>query len=117
MAKRVSLRGSTARGAARHHNPLFHVPRSSAGVGDVPGGDFIVSLGFWDGFVGTDFVQAATTLHELGHNLERWHGGDPPQFSSSGVSSAPSDLSSFRAQLQTELPERDELFVPGTRAA
>ena len=69
------------------------MPRSSAGVADVPGGDFIISLGFWDGFVGTDFVQASTTMHELGHNLERWHGGDPPQFSSvaAGVSSAPED--------------------------
>ena len=35
----------------------------------------------------------STTMHELGHNLERWHGGDRPQFSSvaPGVSSAPAD--------------------------
>ena len=85
--------GFNSEGSCTTHNPLFHVPRSSAGVADVPGGDFIISLGFWDGFVGTDFVQASTTLHELGHNLERWHGGDPPQFSSvaPGVSSAPED--------------------------
>ncbi len=85
--------GFNSEGGCTTHNPLFHVPRSSAGVADVPGGDFIISLGFWDGFVGTDFVQASTTMHELGHNLERWHGGDPPQFSSvaPGVSSAPED--------------------------
>ncbi len=63
-------------------NPAFHVPTSASGRGDLPGGDFIVSLGLWDNerFVGSEFVQASTTLHELGHNLDRWHGGPPPTF-------------------------------------
>ena len=49
-------------------SPDFHVPRSSSGISDLPGGDGMVTLGLWDNFVGTDFVQASTTMHELGHN-------------------------------------------------
>ncbi|MGH9411254.1 MAG: Ig-like domain-containing protein [Vicinamibacterales bacterium] len=58
-------------------NPDFHVPRSLSGVADLPGGDVLITLGLWDDFVGTPFVQASTTLHELGHNLNLWHGGGP----------------------------------------
>ena len=61
-------------------NPEFTIPSSVSGGGDLPGGDFIVTLGFWDDFVGTEFFLASTTLHELGHNLDRWHGGAPPTF-------------------------------------
>jgi hypothetical protein len=56
-------------------SPDFHVPRGSSGVSDLPGGDSMVSLGFWDNFVGTDFTQAATLMHELGHNFDLTHGG------------------------------------------
>ena len=31
----------------------------------------MVTLGLWDNFLGTDFVQASTTMHEFGHNFER----------------------------------------------
>src|SRR5262245_59750595 len=54
----------------------FHVPRGSSGTADLPGGDAMVSLGFWDNFVASEFMQAATTMHELGHNFWRRHGGD-----------------------------------------
>ena len=40
----------------------------------------MVTLGLWDALVGTEFMQASTTLHELGHNLGLWHGGAAPQF-------------------------------------
>ena len=60
-------------------SPDFHVPRGSSGIGDLPGGDALVSLGFWDRFVGSEFVQASTTMHELGHNMWRSHGGDPTE--------------------------------------
>ena len=67
-------------------NPDFHVPRSSGGRGDLPtGGDAIVTLGWWDNFVGTDFNQASTLLHELGHNLGLWHGGTPWQLTEVGT--------------------------------
>jgi hypothetical protein len=51
-------------------------PRSNSGVSDVGGGDLMVTLGLWDNSVGTDFMQASTLLHELGHNLDLGHGGD-----------------------------------------
>ena len=60
-------------------NPGFHEPRTNTGVGDFPGGDVMVTLGAFsdtDGLpVGTPFMQASTLMHELGHNMERRHGG------------------------------------------
>jgi hypothetical protein len=58
-------------------NPDFHVPTSSSGVADLPGPNAMVTLGFWDEFVGKPFVRASTTFHEVGHNLNLWHGGQP----------------------------------------
>ncbi|MGH9311064.1 MAG: Ig-like domain-containing protein [Vicinamibacterales bacterium] len=61
-------------------DPGFHVPRTNTGVGDFPGGDFIVSLGAFDDDhglpVGTPFMQASTMTHEMGHGFERRHGGE-----------------------------------------
>ena len=51
------------------------VPKSTSGVSDLLGGDLMVTLGLWDDKVGTDFAQAATLFHELGHNLALRHGG------------------------------------------
>jgi len=51
-------------------------PRSNSGVSDIGGGDLMVTLGLWDNSVGTDFMQASTLFHELGHNLDLGHGGD-----------------------------------------
>lgn len=58
-------------------SPDFHVPLSSSGVADLPGGNALVTLGLWDEFVGRPFVRASTTFHEIGHNLDLWHGGVP----------------------------------------
>jgi VCBS repeat-containing protein len=58
-------------------NPDFHVPFSASGIADLPGGNVLITLGLWDNFLGTPFVQASTLLHELGHNLGLWHGGLP----------------------------------------
>ena len=43
---------------------------------------FLITLGLWDPvlFTATPFVQASTTVHELGHNLYLWHGGWPADF-------------------------------------
>ena len=61
-------------------HPDFHVPRTFTGVGDFPGGDYIVTLGAFDDVaglpVGTPFMQASTMMHEWGHGFERRHGGD-----------------------------------------
>jgi hypothetical protein len=61
-------------------NKDFHVPKSSSGVSTLPGGGLMVSLGLWDNFIGTPFAQAATTMHELGHNLNLWHGGSANKY-------------------------------------
>ena len=51
------------------------IPKSTSGVSDLLGGDLMVTLGLWDNQVGTDFVQAVTLFHEIGHNLALRHGG------------------------------------------
>ncbi|MEQ1573768.1 MAG: Ig-like domain-containing protein [Vicinamibacterales bacterium] len=60
-------------------NPLFHVPVTNTGAGDFPGGDAIVTLGGFNDAgglpVGTDYMQAATLMHELGHTFQLRHGG------------------------------------------
>ncbi len=59
-------------------NPLAG---SISGVGDLPGGDLMVTLGLWRSDipavdqVGTVLEQAGTLMHELGHNLDLKHGG------------------------------------------
>ena len=81
--KEFCVTGTAAEQAeCRATNPDFHVPKSRSGVGDGNsrgGGDAMVTLGGWDNFVGTDFFQAATLMHELGHNFGRSHGGDLAQ--------------------------------------
>ena len=67
-------------------NPDLHKPSSASGVSDLPGGGALITLGLWDEFVGKPFVQASTTLHELGHNLELFHGGAGPVW---GTASTP----------------------------
>ncbi len=62
-------------------NPDYYLPKGVSGVAELPGRYFMVTLGLWDHQVGTEFMQASTTLHELGHNLGLWHGGGAPQFS------------------------------------
>jgi hypothetical protein len=51
----------------------------TSGCGELPGNDFVVSLGSWTVVgghgVGTRDEQAGTLMHELGHNLNLRHGG------------------------------------------
>jgi len=42
----------------------------------IPGSDALVTLGGWDGDVGSVNQQAGTLMHELGHNFALKHGGD-----------------------------------------
>ena len=60
-------------------NPSFHVPVTNTGVGDFGGGDAMVTLGGFDDAagrpVGSDFMQASTLMHELGHSFFLRHGG------------------------------------------
>ena len=57
-------------------NPEFHAPQRVSGVADLPGFNAMVSLGLSADFLGTEDFQASTTLHELGHVVDLWHGGD-----------------------------------------
>ena len=47
----------------------------SSGVADLPGMNFLVTLGTWPGGGSRD-QQAGTFMHELGHNFGLRHGGD-----------------------------------------
>jgi hypothetical protein len=69
-------------GCAVAPNPEYYVPRSVSGVAELPGQFVMVSLGQWDNFVGTDHMQASTTVHELGHNINLGHGGRSATYTS-----------------------------------
>jgi hypothetical protein len=64
-------------------NPILdstgsQIPRNVSGTSDGGGwggGDLEVALGFWDNFIGTDFMQGSTFMHELGHTFRFRHGG------------------------------------------
>ncbi|WP_084282259.1 carbohydrate-binding protein [Deefgea rivuli] len=85
----------------------------SSGMGEINGNDFIVTLGLWGltSSSGSELYklinyQAGTIMHELGHNLGLFHGGDEgknnkPNYLSvmnyeyqlNGVPSDPTDIS------------------------
>jgi hypothetical protein len=48
---------------------------TSSGIAELPGNDFLVSLGGFTGQVGNRREQAGTFMHEFGHNLNLRHGG------------------------------------------
>ena len=78
--------------------PLNSVPVTISGIGDKPGGDFMMTLGSWgNGFVGPEPIQTFTIAHELGHNLWRAHNGNP--------------FSGFENNCNPQDPERHELHV------
>jgi FG-GAP repeat len=52
-----------------------HGTGSSSGLAELPGNDFMVTLGLWDTPGGTIYQQAGTFMHELGHTLNLGHGG------------------------------------------
>src|SRR4030095_14678236 len=51
------------------------IPTRAAGIADLLGGDILVTLGRWDDFTGTTFMQASTLMHEFGHTTGLRHGG------------------------------------------
>ncbi len=72
----------TVNADCQRDDPNFHVPRTNSGVGDLPGGDGMLTLGaFVDPAgkpVGTPFMQGSTLMHELGHAFDLTHAGAPP---------------------------------------
>jgi hypothetical protein len=71
-------------GVMGHGLALFRTPefRTTSGIADLPGGDFLATLGFWrsdtleDDQVGSVLQQAGTIMHELGHTLNLRHAGN-----------------------------------------
>ena len=57
--------------------------------------------------------QASTTLHELGHTMELWHGGAPPAFARRRIAGHVNG--ERRAELQAELSEQHELSASALR--
>lgn len=65
-----------------YHYCLFsHLQKDGtySGSGEVVGDDFMVTLGAFSGSTGDRGEQAATFMHELGHNLGLHHGGGDDQ--------------------------------------
>src|SRR5262249_8877749 len=61
--------------------PKSAEPRTTSGIGDLPGGGFMVTFGGWRSDLpdvdmrGDVKQQAGTIMHELGHNLNLRHAG------------------------------------------
>ena len=56
------------------HERFGHI--GDSGYAEFPGNDVMITLGSWDGSVGSPDTQAGTLLHEIGHNLGIDHGGE-----------------------------------------
>jgi hypothetical protein len=52
-----------------------HSSGRSSGYAELPGNDFMVTLGAWSPAGGDEDQQAGTFMHEFGHNLGLRHGG------------------------------------------
>jgi hypothetical protein len=82
-AERASANVANILGAKRlayHYSFFAHAIYGNSGLSgcaELPGNDFVVSLGGWlnSESNGNYDHQAATFMHELGHNLGLWHGG------------------------------------------
>jgi len=51
---------------------------TSSGASELPGNDMFITLGAFTGGVGSIDQQEGTFMHELGHNLGLYHGGEYP---------------------------------------
>jgi hypothetical protein len=83
--ERADSKAIAAKRMAYHYSMFLHGLWGAAGLSgcsELPGNDFVVSLGGWLPTVGVNTEsngsvdqQAATFMHELGHNLGLRHGG------------------------------------------
>lgn len=72
----------------------------SSGLGEVGGNDFIVTLSNFSGLVnGSDFDQAATFAHELGHNLGLTHSSPGSLLESGPYAPSYASIMSYQYQL------------------
>jgi hypothetical protein len=78
MAHSLAMKGPVIPGT---NNPVQYQANSTSGRADLPGGDFVVSVGGWrftkpeDAYRGSTTLEGSTFLHELAHNLWGFHGG------------------------------------------
>ena len=83
-------------------NGTHWVTTTSSGIAELPGNDFIVSLGAFTNHRGTRDEQAGTFMHELGHTLGLRHGGGD------NINGKPNYLSimSYTRQFSNFIPNR-----------
>ncbi|MFX0212364.1 MAG: zinc-dependent metalloprotease family protein, partial [Candidatus Hodarchaeota archaeon] len=97
-----------------HYCVFIHQQKGGAwsGIGEVQGNDFLVSLGAFSNNAGTIQDQAATFMHELGHNLGLRHGGDTdePNYKSNYVS-----IMNYLFQFDRRVPSRALDFSIGNK--
>ena len=101
----------------------YHVPTSASGIAELPGGNLMVTLGFWDEFVGRPFVRAEHDVPRARSHagaVSRWP-GDRAHRRTRRVAAGRRGVGQCRhahrcrAQLQAELLQFDELSLPGAR--
>jgi hypothetical protein len=69
--------GLDDKGDPKPQNTSSGISRNPDGAGFADGAsDFLITLGGFNGSVGTVQQQAGTLMHEFGHNLGLFHGGD-----------------------------------------
>lgn len=97
-----------------HYCVFIHQQKGGAwsGIGEVKGNDFLVSLGAFSDNTGTIKDQAATFMHELGHNLGLRHGGDTdePNYKPNYVS-----IMNYLFQFDRRVPSRALDFSMGDK--
>lgn len=93
----------TARRLAFRYVLVAHERRdtTSSGLAELRGDDIIVSLGHFDGMIGTVDEQAGTIMHEYGHALGLHHGGGD------SLNCKPNYLSVMSYAFQFPYPIRD----------
>ena len=97
-----------------HYCVFIHKQKGGtwSGIGEAPGNDFLVSLGGFSTNPGTPDQQAATFMHELGHNLGLRHGGDTdtPNYKPNYVS-----IMNYLFQMDFYVPSRALDFSVGDK--
>lgn len=103
----------TAKRQVFHYTLFAHrLTTGYTGVGETPGQDVVLALGSLAGGYGTQDDQAGSFMHELGHNLNLGHGGNP----TSTDNCKPNYLSvmSYSRQLSTYIPNRPLDYSDGS---